>query len=181
MKFNILSGIFIAVVTGVLFLSNPAQAQYNNWAVGFRIGEPAGVNVRKYFGDNKAFDVNIGTFGGLYANNRSYRRGDYKNVGLAIQGHFLFHNELGKSQSLRYYYGLGGQLNSRRYFPDNLQGQPTNYVNNISLGASAVAGLEYFLPNKPTSLFIETGLYAEVIPRPLFFNVQSGVGLRLNL
>ena len=170
-----------ALLVAGLWGAPTAQAQFNNWAVGFRLGEPSGLNVRKYFGDNHAFDLNVGTFGGLYANTRSYRRGFYRNVGLVIQGHYLWHGNVGQFEALRYYYGVGGQLGSRRYFPDNLRGQRTNYVNNISLGGSGVAGLEYFLPNKSASVFLEAGLYAELIPQPLFFNAQSGVGLRFNL
>ncbi len=166
---------------GWLGTSNQAQAQYNNWAGGFRIGEPAGVNIRKYFGENHAFDLNVGTYGGLYGNVRSYRRGRFKNVGLVIQGHYLWHGEVGKSQTLHYYYGFGGQVTSRRYYPDNQRGQSVDYNKNIGIGGSAVAGLEYFLPNKPTSIFIETGLYAEVVPAIFFVNVQSGIGLRFNL
>ncbi|WP_266366887.1 hypothetical protein [Tellurirhabdus rosea] len=170
-----------AILLSGLFTAERAQAQFNNWAVGFRLGEPAGLNVRKYFGENHAFDVNIGTYGGVYANVRSYRQGYYRNVGLAIQGHYLWHGDVGSSQTLHYYYGFGGQVGSRRYFPRNLSGQRTDYVNNISLGGSGVGGVEYFMPNKTTSIFLEAGLYAEVLPQPLFFNVQSGIGLRFNL
>lgn len=98
-------------------LSTTAVAQYNNWSVGFRLGEPSGINVRKYFGTNHAFDLNIGTYGGLYGTKRSYRTGEYKSVGLTIQGHYLWHKALTKSESIRGYYGFGGQVNNRRYYP----------------------------------------------------------------
>ena len=97
-----------------------ALAQYNNWSVGFRIGEPSGLNIRKYFGNKHAFDLNIGTYGGLYGTKRSYRAGDYRTVGLTIQGHYLWHIPLTKSESIRAYYGFGGQINNRRYYPDYL-------------------------------------------------------------
>ncbi|WP_128546893.1 hypothetical protein [Larkinella soli] len=161
-----------------LFFSLSARAQTNNWAVGFRIGEPAGLNVRKYFGENQAFDVNIGTYGGVYGTRRDYRRGRYRNVGLSIQGHYLWHGGIGKSQTLHYYYGFGGQINRRAYFPDR---NINESVPETSLGGSGVAGLEYFMPNKPFSIFLETGLYVEVLPSPFFFGLQSGLGVRLNL
>lgn len=166
------------VILGTAFTQR-AQAQYNNWAAGFRIGEPAGINIRKYFGDNKAFDLNIGTYGGLYGNKRDYRRGVYKNVGLTVQGNYVWHNRLFGKDELRGYYGLGGQINTRRYYPQRLQAI-NEYESGFSLGGSAIAGAEYFVPNKPYSVFIETGLYVEVLPAPLFLNVQSGVGLRYN-
>ena len=166
---------------GWIMVPNSAQAQYNNWSVGFRIGEPSGVNIRKYFGSNHAFDLNIGTYGGIYGTKRSYRAGDYKSVGLTIQGHYLWHAALTKSESIRGYYGFGGQINNRRYYPDYLAGQPIDYVkSNLSLGGSGIAGLEYFPTGKPYSFFLETGVYVELFQAPFFLNLSTGLGLRYN-
>lgn len=165
------------VFLGWLASSNTAQAQYNNWSVGFRIGEPSGVNIRKYFGDNHAFDLNIGTFGGLYGTNRSYRAGVYKSVGLSVQGHYLWHKAFTKSESIRGYYGFGGQINTRRYYPPRLNGE---YEKALSLGGSGIAGLEYFPTGKPYSFFLETGLYVELLQAPFFLNLNTGLGLRYN-
>ena len=170
----------LLVLLGLLSLSPGASAQYTNWAVGFRLGEPSGINIRKYFGDSHAFDLNFGTYGGLYGTTRDYRQGKYKTVGFSLQGHYLWHDRLLNNDNIRGYYGFGGQINSRRYYPDNLGNQPVNFVSETSLGGSAVAGVEYFLQNKPLSIFLEGGLYAEVLPVPLFFNVQTGVGVRYN-
>lgn len=164
----------------LLAVAQTASAQYNNFAFGFRLGEPAGVNVRKYFGENHAFDLNIGTYGGLYGTTRDYRSGRYKSIGLSIQGHYLWHDRLFSSEALRAYYGFGGQINSRRYYPDRLAAI-NEYESTISLGGSGVAGIEYFVPNKPYSIFAEVGVYAEVIPAPLFLNVSTGLGIRFNL
>ncbi len=172
--------LFLVLLLGVLSGFEQASAQYNNWAVGFRIGEPSGINIRKYFGDSHAFDLNIGTYGGLYGTTRDYRQGKYKTVGLSLQGHYLWHDRILGQDDLRGYYGFGGQINSRRYYPDNLSSQQTTFVSETSLGGSAVAGAEYFLKNKPLSIFIEGGLYAEVLPVPLYFNVQTGLGIRYN-
>ncbi len=158
-------------------LSTTAVAQYNNWSVGFRLGEPSGINVRKYFGTNHAFDLNIGTYGGLYGTKRSYRTGEYKSVGLTIQGHYLWHKALTKSESIRGYYGFGGQVNNRRYYPPRLNG---DYENALSLGGSGVAGLEVFPVGKPYSFFLETGGYVELLQAPFFLSLNSGLGLRYN-
>lgn len=173
-KFSLLIVLLVGLAT-----TQVTNAQTNNWAVGFRIGEPSGVNIRKYFGEKHAFDLNFGTYGGIYGTRRSYRKGVYKNVGFSVQGHYLWHGSFGKSETLHYYFGFGGQLNSRRYYPDQF-----SYVNaydkTISVGGSGVAGVEYFLPNKPFSVFLETGGYVEVIPAPFFLGFQSGLGVRLN-
>jgi hypothetical protein len=169
-----------AILIAFMAIPKQALAQYNNWAFGFRIGDPSGVNVRKYFGQNHAFDINIGTYGGLYGNNRAYRSGYYKTVGLSIQGHYLWHDRLFTNDNVRGYYGFGGQINSRRYYPDRFAAT-NDYESAIALGGSAVAGVEYFVPNKQYSIFAETGLYAEVLPAPLFLSVSTGIGIRFNL
>lgn len=177
MKKHIIAFSFLIALLGV---SQSALAQYNNWAVGFRLGEPSGINIRKYFRDNRAFDLNVGTFGGLYGGNRAYRQGVYKSVGLSIQGHYLWHTRLFGKESLRGYYGFGGQINRRKYYPDNISTQPVDFITETSLGGSAIGGVEYFPDGKPYSVFLETGLYVEVIPAPLFMGLQSGLGLRYN-
>jgi len=168
----------LALLLGLF--AQTAQAQNKNWAVGFRLGEPSGLNVRKYFGVANAFDLNVGTYGGLYGNVRRYRGGRYANVGLTIQGHYLWHGDIKAVNNLRYHYGFGGQINSRRYYLSRVTARG-DYDASLSLGGSGVAGLEYFVPEKPFSFFLETGLYVEVAPAPLFMNVQSGIGLRFNL
>ncbi len=172
-----LLSVLTLVLMSWLFAPAGAQAQYNNWSVGFRIGEPAGLNVRKYFGSNHAFDLNIGTYGGLYGNNRSYRSGRYKSVGLTVQGHYVWHKALTSSESLRAYYGFGGQINTRKYYPPRLNG---DYENALSLGGSGIGGLEFFPSGKPYSFFLETGVYIELLQAPFFLNLNTGLGLRYN-
>lgn len=165
------------VLLGWFFVPNRAQAQYNNWSIGFRLGEPAGVNIRKYFGSNHAFDLNVGTYGGLYGNQRKYRDGVYKSVGLSVQGHYLWHKALTSSESLRGYYGFGGQVNTRRFYPPRLNG---NYESALSIGGSGVGGLELFPASKPYSFFLETGVYVELLQAPFFLNLNTGLGIRYN-
>lgn len=175
MKKSVLSASL--ALLGWLILSTTASAQYNNWSIGGRIGEPSGLNIRKYFGEKHAFDLNIGTYGGLYGTKRSYRNGEYRTVGLTIQGHYLWHTPLTKSESIRAYYGFGGQINNRRYYPPRLNGE---YENALSIGGSGVGGLEFFPAGKPYSFFLETGAYVELLQAPFFLSLNSGLGLRYN-
>jgi hypothetical protein len=156
------------------------KAQFNNWAVGFQLGEPSGVNARKYFGQNKALDLSIGTYGLFYGRKRSYRNGDYKSTGISARVNYLWHTALFKNENLHGYYGFGGQVNSRRYWfvPQN---QTTEvYDRQISLGATGLAGGEYFLSNNRLSIFLETGLYVELIPALFYLHPQISAGVRMN-
>lgn len=172
MKKLFLSTLLAVVVFSTL--STTAIAQYNNWSIGFRLGEPSGINVRKYFGTNHAFDLNIGTYGGLYGTQRNYRNGEYRTVGLSIQGHYLWHAALTKSESIRGYYGFGGQINTRKFY--NAGGVQSQ----LSLGGSGIAGLEFFPVGKPYSFFLETGAYVELLQSPFFLSLNTGLGLRYN-
>ncbi len=173
--------ISLTIIT--LLLIHTAQAQYDNWAVGFKLGEPTGVNIRKYFNNINALDLTIGTYGGIIGNERKYRSGKYENVGLSVQLHYLWHTPLFGSEAFHIYYGLGGQLNSRRYFPNDKRNfpPPANYEKTISLGGSALGGFEYFLRDSRVSIFLEGGGYVELIPG--IFHVAPNVsgGVRLNL
>ena len=163
-----------------ILVFSAAQAQYDNWAVGFKLGEPTGINVRKYFNNIHAIDISVGTYGGIFGKDRDYRgsNGRYKNTGLAIQAHYLWHTPFFNSESVHVYYGLGGQLNSRRTYPDRLNG---DYEKSISLGGSVLGGFEYYIPNNRISVFIEGGTYMELVPRPFFFSPNLSGGIRFNL
>jgi hypothetical protein len=158
-----------------------AKAQYNNWAVGFQLVEPSGVNLRKYFGENKALDISAGTYGLFYGRDRAYRKGFYQNAGWSVRATYLWHTALFKSEQFRGYYGFGGQVNSRRYYFDSRNTPGVKeYTNTISLGGVGHAGAEYFVNNSPLSVFLEVGIYAEVVPAPLFLHPQGGIGVRFN-
>ena len=163
---------FFLIVT----LSTHAQDGPRRWAVGFRVGEPLGLNLRKYVGEESrnAFDVNVGTYGGLWGVNRKYGNGRYKNVGLAVNANYLW---LAGQGRFRPYYGFGGQITSRRSYPDRLNGE---FERRMGIGGNGLAGIELFMRNVPASLFADVGLYAEVLPVPFFFHVQGGVGGRFN-
>ncbi len=158
-----------------------ANAQYNNWAVGFQLVEPSGVNARKYFGENKALDVSFGTYGLFYGRDRKYRKGYYQNAGFSLRATYLWHTSLFKKEQLRAYYGFGGQINSRRYYFDSRNAPGLKeYDNAIALGGAGVAGAEYFVSSSPLSVFLETGLYVELVPDIFYLHPQGSIGVRFN-
>ncbi|MEZ4904184.1 MAG: hypothetical protein R2822_21750 [Spirosomataceae bacterium] len=156
-------------------------AQYNNWAVGFQLVEPSGINARKYFGENKALDVSAGTYALFYGRDRKYRKGYYQNAGFSFRATYLWHRALFGKDQFRGYYGFGGQINSRRYYFDSKNAPGTKeYVRTISLGGVGVAGAEYFVTSSPLSVFLETGLYLEILPGIFYVHPQGNIGVRFN-
>lgn len=177
----------LTLLTLVILATFSASAQYdNNWALGLRVGEPLGVNVRKYFqqGD-RAFDVNIGTYGFLYGRQRDYGRGQNKGVyngsGLMIQGIYSWIWSPGSGDMFHFSYGFGGQINNRNHYLESLVGVRQDKVKKLSLGPTAVAGIEVDLPNNDLAIFLDGGAYVEALPTPFFGNWQISGGVRLNL
>lgn len=174
----------IIILALITLSSFEGYTQYErNFAVGVKFGEPVALNIRKYFqyGD-KTFDVNVGTYGLLYRTRIDYNNGEYNGAGLMFQGIYNWHKSLTKKQNLHAYYGFGGQINSRRFFPDSRDGQRDDAEKaRLSLGPAGNAGLEYDLPDNNLGAFVEGGLYIEAIPRPLFIHPTASLGIRVNL
>ena len=163
-----------------VFLSGIAFGQENTWAIGAKLGEPTAIIVRKYFNNVQAIDVTIGTYGGILSRNRQYRgdKGQYKNTGVSLQIHYLWHTPLFNSETMQIYYGIGAQINNRKAYPRRLNGE---YEKNLSLGGSALGGIEYALVDSRLSIFLEGGTYIELLKKPLFFSPNLSAGIRLKL
>jgi|GEM_PF-454520 hypothetical protein len=179
----------IQLILLTLFITTTltVSAQYdNNWAVGLRVGEPLGINVRKYFAQGeRAFDVNIGTYGFLYGRKRNYGRGqnkgEYFDAGLMVQGVYSWLWSPGAGDMFHFSYGFGGQINNRNHLLERFRGNRADKVKKISLGPTAVGGIEVSLPNNDLAVFLDGGAYVEALPSIFFFNWQVSGGVRLNL
>lgn len=167
---------FLGIGIGTSFAQN-----YNNWAIGLKVGEPVGLNLRKYFDDGtKNVDVNFGTYGFLWGRTRNYNGKEYykDHTGLMVQGIFHWNKQLGTAERFQVYYGFGGQVNSRRTVPPTSNNVAEKH---ISLGGVLNGGLEYSLPDNDLSIFIDFGLYTELAPKILFMAVPASAGVRLNI
>jgi hypothetical protein len=162
----------------LVFLTSTAFAQTQNWAVGFEVGEPIAVSVRKY-GDRNALDISFGTYIGLFKNKDTYKvsNDDLGSVGLMFNATYVWYVPL-LNERISAYAGPGLQVNSRRYYPD--RNVKSVYTTNVSLGPSGTAGLEFFFAQRPASFFIEGGGYLELIPKFFYFNPNLSIGLRHN-
>jgi len=160
-----------------------SQAQYqNNWALGLKVGEPLALNIRKYFSyGDRAFDLNIGSYGFLMGRVRNYRKDPlYDKTGIGIQGLYHYLNTLGKRERIHYYYGYGAHFNFRDKIVDNI-GVRDKYVRQFSIGPAVNAGIEIAIPENDLAVFLDLGGYMELAPSPLFVHPQANVGIRLNL
>jgi hypothetical protein len=161
---------FIAVLT--------ANAQTQKWAIGFKLGEPTAVSLRKY-GDRNGLDLSVGTYTSILKSKKTYKnaKDDLGAIGLMFNGTYLWYVPM-LNERMMAYAGVGVQINSRRHYPD--RNMKSVHTTNISTGPSATAGLEFFFANKPTSFFVEGGGYIELLPKIFYFNPNLSIGLRHN-
>jgi hypothetical protein len=126
-------------LTALTIVSTNAQTT-DNWGIGFRLGDPSGITVKRYMG-KRALEINLGRTRmwyrrGWYDNRfdkwytgKKYGYSEVKYVGynasvpLSLQVHLLFHNDLNKIGStepsgLDWYYGVGGQIRAQNYYYD---------------------------------------------------------------
>jgi hypothetical protein len=158
----------------MIFAFSIAQAQPEKWALGVKIGEPTGFNIRKY-GDKNALDITVGTYSSLLKK-KAYREGEYASIGFMLNGSYLWFVPMFNDRMIAYG-GVGVQINSRRYYPDV---NSKVHTSNISTGPSFTGGLEFFFSQKPTSFFVEGGGYVELLPKVLYFSPNLNIGLRHN-
>ncbi len=166
------------LLTGLLLSFFVANAQTKKWAVGFEVGEPSAISLRKY-GDRNALDVSVGTYVGLFKGKKTYKTStdDLADVGIMFNATYLWYVPMFNERMMAYG-GVGVQVNSRRYYPNkNLR---EAYTTNISTGPSATVGLEFFFAQKPTSVFIEGGTYLELLPKIFYLNPNLSIGIRHN-
>lgn len=204
---NHLKSFFLGIALTVA--GNALHAQ-DTWGLGVRLGDPAGITVKKYMSKN-ALELSIGRtyvwgyrdwyydrFDYWYANKKfGYREYEYlryrSSAPLGVQLHYLFNNPIknaGKNlDGLHWYYGLGAQFRFQTYDFDyryKIDGDPDWYyargerVTDIDLGIDGVLGLEYRFKTAPFSVFADITLFMEVIDDPFVFWTQGGLGVRYN-
>lgn len=154
------------------FVVSTAQAQTQKWALGFKVGEPTGVSLRKY-GDRNGLDISVGTYTSLLKSKKEYKNGELGSIGIMFNGTYFWYVPM-MNEKMIAYGGLGVQINSRRLNLAN------DHTNNISTGPSITGGLEFFSGSKPTSYFIEVGSYLELLPKIFYLNPNLNVGIRHN-
>ena len=184
-----------------------------NWGLGLRLGDPSGITAKKYMDDGRALELSIGRTAFWGVNNRyrdrfddigdfNYEFYDYEGSriksAIAIQVHYLFHNDLNIEgvSGLQWYYGFGGQVRfisvayDFRYGHDH-DPDPDDWDNHwhsggeevrtdFDVGADGVIGVEYTFENPKFSAFLDITLFLELFDNPFLFNGQSGVGARYN-
>ncbi len=182
----------------------PIHSLAQGWGVGFRLGDPSGLTVKKYWSGH-AFEVNLGRthfFGSdnyyhdhydHWYNDQDFNHNAHEflsyraNPALALQAHYLIQKAVKNAPGLDWYYGFGGQLRSQRYwYSYRYKPAPGNdwvmvneeSITEVDLGLDGVIGLEYNFEKAPVSLFVDANLFLEIVDNPFVFWPQFGLGAR---
>ena len=174
----------------------------NNWSLGLKFDNPAGITLKKYFG-NKAIEFSAGRLSHNKYNHYAWKtKNGLKHEGyvivdyhidydviyqpFSIQLHYLIHKDIRWINRLTWYYGLGAQCRASQYYFNYTYSEGTSIyygrkkISSFGIGADAVAGLEYTFKNFPLSLFYDANIYVEAFEHPFYMKFQSGLGFRYN-
>ncbi|MDN5204821.1 hypothetical protein QQ008_25750 [Fulvivirgaceae bacterium BMA10] len=127
-----------------------------DWGIGLRLGDPTGINLKRYLGGN-ALEFNLG---------RVF------NDGFSLFGHYLFQNPL-EPEGLEWYFGFGAQL--KTFDNNRFENQ-----DEFDFGGDAIIGLEYTFSDVPISVFVDAILFVELIDDPFNLDLDAGIGARYN-
>lgn len=166
--------VFLMIVM-LVCLVELGQAQKKEWAIGLRIGEPSGLNIKKYLGDKNALEFNLGRHGWGYSNGRKYWKGEFRSS-LVLGINYLWQQSVSSVKGLDIYFGFGAQFSSRRYW-DNDKNEEDSA---IAIGLTGVVGAEYFISDTPISIFLDLGPYIELTPASGWAWLDSALGIRVN-
>lgn len=179
-----------------------ASGNTYQWGVGFRLGDPTGLSVKRFLGSN-AVEFNFGRTALTYDpewrfkhydnfDNYDYLDGRLRSA-LSFQLHYLKYKDIQDLPGLQWYYGFGGQLRAltadyyyqyRVYYGlgggDYRWERRWEKATDLDFGLDGVIGLDYTFPKAPVSVFVDMILFAEIVDNPFLFQLQGGAGIRYN-
>lgn len=169
---------------------------------GIRLGEPISLTYKDFIEDYLSYEIMLGSAG---VNGSDYYRKDFENnppssnafyqghsakKGVSLNFRVALHEDITDMFEITegYLLGYGGagiQIRTTNvdysYF-QNTPGNPNESLlseerTNFDFGPEAFAGAEYYFDEAPISVFVEVGMFLELIDR---INVkgQGGIGVR---
>ncbi|MDP2043467.1 MAG: hypothetical protein Q8S14_08250 [Algoriphagus sp.] len=171
--------------------------------VGIRLGEPLSITYKDFIEDYLSYEIMIG---GAGVNGSDYYRKHFENNppssnafyqghsasrGISLNFRMALHEDITDIFEITqgYLLGYGGagvQLRTTNvnysYFqssPGSPGQQPFLSIkrSNIDLGPEVFAGAEYYFSETPLNVFVEVGMFLELIDR-INFKGQGGIGVR---
>ncbi len=186
----------------ILFAFLPFLSQAQERSVGLRLGEPFAITFKDFISDEFSFEVMLGSGS---VNGNSYYQRDFENnppnssafyishgakKGISLNGRMAYNEDITDIFSIEqgYLLGYGGagvQFRTTQviynYSTDNPQNSSPILQEdrtNVDFGPEAFAGAEYYFSDLPLNIFIEAGLFLELLDRVGHIKGQGGIGIR---
>ncbi len=148
----------VIALTAILFYSN-AVAEGRNFGMGIIIGDPTGLSVKLWTGNNTALDGAVAwSFIGRHSDNNH-------NQVLHVHADYLYHNfNLFKIEKgrLPLYYGVGGRI---------------KFEEESRVGIRIPVGLEYIFEGNYVDMFLEVVPLFDLTPKTEFW-FNGAIGIR---
>ncbi|HSF53329.1 MAG TPA: hypothetical protein VLA71_06230 [Algoriphagus sp.] len=186
----------------LIFILFPFLGFAQERGAGIRLGEPISLTYKDFIEDYLSYEIMIGSAG---VNGSDYYRKDFENNPPSSNAFYQGHSaKKGVSLNFRMalneditdlfeitqgyllgYGGVGVQVRTTNIDYSYYQNTPSNpnesilkeERTNFDFGPEAFAGAEYYFDETPISIFLEVGIFLELIDR---INVkgQGGIGVR---
>ncbi len=147
-----------------LFIGKKSQAQDYQTAIGLKFGAyEVGPSIKYFTDKNTALEGIIGI----------------RDHGVVFTGLYEKSTTAFNVDKLSFYYGFGGHLGSVGSGYYKRFGGDDEYYNgkHILIGADAVVGLEYVIPNAPIAISLDLNPRLELARGP-FLDIAPGLGLK---
>lgn len=187
----------------ILFLlfSLPMLSLAQERGAGIRLGEPLSFTYKDFIEDYLSYEIMLG---GAGINGSDYYRKDFENNppssnafyqghaasrGVSINFRMALHEDITDVFDITqgYLLGYGGagiQVRTTNVDYTYIQSNPglpetvlREKRNNFDLGPEVFAGAEYYFDETPISVFVEVGMFLELIDR-INLKGQGGIGVR---
>ena len=185
----------------ILFALSPLLSLAQERGAGIRLGEPISLTYKDFLEDYLSYEVMLGGGG---VNGSDYYRKDFEGNPPASNAFYIGHSaSRGVSINFRLalheditdvfeitqgyllgYAGAGVQVRTSNVdysyvLNSSNPNQPvlTEERTNFDLGPEAFAGAEYYFDETPISIFVEIGMFVELIDR-INIKGQGGIGVR---
>ena len=155
---------FLLFLSIFLMLSTSSSSAQDGLGVGMIVGEPTGLVLKKWIGDNTAFDVAAAW---SFSDNDSFQ----------IHADYLIHNfSILDPEDVRgwfpVYYGIGGRLKLK----DENAGRGRNDADAL-IGVRVPFGIAYIFPEAPVDIFAEMVPILDLVP-DTDFAINVAIGAR---
>ncbi|MBC7745903.1 MAG: hypothetical protein H7096_12465 [Flavobacterium sp.] len=152
--------LLICLTLGIILITQQdikAQQTYKN-AIGGRLGTANGITYKTFINSDRALDFILNF------------RSNEKQSTFRFTGLYEIHNPINNAPGLRWYYGPGATVGSRKF--------KSSDTNDLLVSLDGVLGLDYKFADAPINLALDWKPAIEIVPNTEFDAQGFGLSIR---